>query len=76
MAADQIAGKDADLKRATKVEAECRQFETSISDMLNAVDAAGTQMTTMANAMAADRAADRRPVDRRRRRPRSSPRPM
>ena len=53
MAADQIAGKDADLKRATTVEAECRQFETSISDMLDAVDAAGTRMTTMANAMAA-----------------------
>jgi methyl-accepting chemotaxis protein len=53
MAADQIAVKDADLKRATMVEAECRQFETSISDMLNAVDAAGTRMTTMANAMAA-----------------------
>src|SRR5258707_12780740 len=53
MAADQIAGKDADLKRATTVDAECRQFETSISDMLNAVDAAGTRMTTMANAMAA-----------------------
>jgi methyl-accepting chemotaxis protein len=53
MAADQIAVKDADLKRATTVEAECRQFETSISDMLDAVDAAGTTMTTMANAMAA-----------------------
>jgi methyl-accepting chemotaxis protein len=53
MAAEQIAGKDAGLKRATQVEAECRQFETSISDMLNAVDAAGAQMTTMANAMAA-----------------------
>ncbi|HEY4819491.1 MAG TPA: methyl-accepting chemotaxis protein, partial [Xanthobacteraceae bacterium] len=53
MAADQIAVKDADLKRATTVEAECRQFETSISDMLDAVDAAGTRMTTMANAMAA-----------------------
>src|SRR4029077_1314228 len=31
MAAEQIAGKDAGLKRATQVEAECRQFETSIS---------------------------------------------
>ena len=36
MAAEQISVKDADLKRATMVEAECRQFETSISDMLNA----------------------------------------
>ncbi len=53
MAAEQIAVKDADLKRATMVEAECRKFETSISDMLNAVDAAGTKMTTMANTMAA-----------------------
>jgi methyl-accepting chemotaxis protein len=53
LAAEQIAAKDADLKRATTMETECRQFEASISDMLNAVDAAGTNMTTMANAMAA-----------------------
>src|ERR1700704_6657092 len=53
MAAHQIAGRDAGLKRGTVGEAECRQFETSISDMLDAVDAAGTRMTTMANAMAA-----------------------
>ncbi|HEY2137819.1 MAG TPA: hypothetical protein VGH49_18180, partial [Xanthobacteraceae bacterium] len=42
LAAEQIAAKDADLKRATTMETECRQFEASISDMLNAVDAAGT----------------------------------
>jgi methyl-accepting chemotaxis protein len=53
LAAEQIAGKDADLKRAATMQAECRQFETSISRMLDAVDAAGTQMTTVANAMAA-----------------------
>jgi methyl-accepting chemotaxis protein len=53
MAAEQIAAKDTDLKRATMVEDECRQFETSISHMLDAVDAAGTKMTSMANAMAA-----------------------
>ncbi len=53
LAAEQIAGKDADVKRAAAVQAECREFEASISHMLDAVDAAGTQMTTMANAMAA-----------------------
>jgi methyl-accepting chemotaxis protein len=53
IAAEQIAGKDADLKRAATMQAECRQFETSISRMLDAVDAAGTQMTSVANAMAA-----------------------
>jgi methyl-accepting chemotaxis protein len=53
LAADQIASKDADLERAATMQAECRQFETSISKMLDAVDAAGTQMTTMANTMAA-----------------------
>jgi methyl-accepting chemotaxis protein len=53
MAAEQMAGKDAGLKRAATVDTECRQFEASISRMLDAVDAAGGQMTTMANAMAA-----------------------
>jgi len=53
LAAEQIAAKDADLKRVATIEAECRQFEASISAMLDAVDAAGTQMTDMANAMAA-----------------------
>ncbi len=53
LAAEQIAAKDADVKRGATMQAECRQFETSISQMLNAVDAAGTQMTTVANAMAA-----------------------
>ena len=53
LAADQIAGKDASLKKAATMQAECQKFETSISQMLNAVDAAGAQMTTVANAMAA-----------------------
>jgi methyl-accepting chemotaxis protein len=53
LAAAQMAGKDADLKRAATMETECRQFETSISRMLDAVDAAGSQMTTVADAMAA-----------------------
>jgi len=53
LAAAQIAGKDADVKRAAAVQSECRAFETSISRMLDAVDAAGGQMTTVANAMAA-----------------------
>ena len=53
MAAEQMAGKDADLKRAATVQTECRQFEASISRMLDAVDAAGAKMTTVANAMAA-----------------------
>ena len=53
LAAEQIAGKDADVKRGAAVQAECRAFETSISRMLDAVDAAGGQMTTVANAMAA-----------------------
>jgi methyl-accepting chemotaxis protein len=53
LAADQMAGKDADVRRAASVQAECRQFEASIGQMLDAVDAAGTQMTTMANTMAA-----------------------
>ena len=53
LAAQQMAGKDADLKRAATMEAECRQFEASISRMLDAVDAAGAQMTTVADAMAA-----------------------
>jgi methyl-accepting chemotaxis protein len=52
LAAEQIAGKDADVKRAAAVQTECRAFETSISRMLDAVDAAGGQMTTVANAMA------------------------
>ena len=52
LAAEQIAGKDADVKRAAAVQAECRAFETSIGRMLDAVDAAGGQMTTVANAMA------------------------
>ena len=53
LAAEQIAGKDADAKRAAVIQAECRQFEASIGHMLDAVDKAGTQMTSMANAMAA-----------------------
>ena len=53
IAAEQIAGQDADLKRAAAMQAECRDFESSIGRMLDAVDAAGTQMTTVANAMAA-----------------------
>jgi len=53
MAAEQLAGKDADLKRATAVQTECRDFESSIGRMLDAVDAAGTTMTTVADAMAA-----------------------
>jgi methyl-accepting chemotaxis protein len=53
LAAEQMAGKDADLKRAATMETECRQFETSISRMLDAVDAAGEKMTTVADAMAA-----------------------
>jgi methyl-accepting chemotaxis protein len=53
LAAEQMAGKDADLKRAATMEAECREFEASISRMLDAVDAAGAQMTTVADAMAA-----------------------
>jgi methyl-accepting chemotaxis protein len=53
LAAEQMAGKDADLKRAATMETECRQFEASISQMLDAVDAAGAQMTSVADAMAA-----------------------
>jgi methyl-accepting chemotaxis protein len=53
IAAEQLAGKDADLKRAAAMQAECRDFESSIGRMLDAVDAAGTKMTTVANAMAA-----------------------
>jgi methyl-accepting chemotaxis protein len=53
MAAERLASQDADLKRAAAVQAECRDFESSIGRMLDAVDAAGTQMTTVANAMAA-----------------------
>jgi methyl-accepting chemotaxis protein len=53
LAAEQIAGKDADAKRAAVIQAECRQFEASIGHMLDAVDKAGTQMTSMANTMAA-----------------------
>jgi methyl-accepting chemotaxis protein len=53
LAADQIAGKDADVRRGATIREECRRFETAISRMLDAVDAAGTQMTTMANTMAA-----------------------
>jgi methyl-accepting chemotaxis protein len=53
LAAEQMAGKDADLRRAASMETECRQFEASISRMLDAVDAAGAKMTTVADAMAA-----------------------
>jgi methyl-accepting chemotaxis protein len=53
LSTEQIAGKDADVKRAAAMQTECRTFETSISRMLDAVDAAGGQMTTVANAMAA-----------------------
>jgi methyl-accepting chemotaxis protein len=53
MAAERLAGQDADLKRAAAVQAECREFESSIGRMLDAVDAAGSKMTTVANAMAA-----------------------
>jgi len=53
LAAEQMAGKDADIKRAAAVQAECREFESSIGRMLDAVDAAGSKMTTVANAMAA-----------------------
>src|SRR5262249_10675269 len=53
LAADQLAGKDADLKRAAAMQAECRDFESSIGRMLDAVDAAGAKMTTVANTMAA-----------------------
>jgi methyl-accepting chemotaxis protein len=53
IAAEQIAGKDSDLKRAAAMQAECREFESSIGRMLDAVDAAGAKMTTVANAMAA-----------------------
>jgi methyl-accepting chemotaxis protein len=53
MAAERLAGQDADLKRAAAVQAECRDFKSSIGRMLDAVDAAGTKMTTVANAMAA-----------------------
>jgi methyl-accepting chemotaxis protein len=52
LAAEQMAGKDADLRRAATMETECRQFEASISRMLDAVDAAGAKMTTVADAMA------------------------
>ena len=53
LAAEQISVKDADVKRGAAVQSACREFEASISHMLDAVDAAGTQMTTLANAMAA-----------------------
>ncbi len=53
LAAEQIAGKDVSLKKAATMQAECQTFETSIKEMLDAVDAAGAQMTTVANAMAA-----------------------
>jgi methyl-accepting chemotaxis protein len=53
MAAERLASQDADLKRAAAVQAECREFESSIARMLDAVDAAGTKMTAVANAMAA-----------------------
>jgi methyl-accepting chemotaxis protein len=53
MAAERLAGQDADLKRAAAVQAECRDFESTIGRMLDAVDAAGTEMTAVANAMAA-----------------------
>ncbi len=53
IAAERLASQDADLKRAAAVQAECRDFESSIARMLDAVDAAGTKMTAVANAMAA-----------------------
>ncbi len=53
IAAERLAGQDAELKRAAAVQAECREFESSIARMLDAVDAAGAKMTTVANAMAA-----------------------
>src|SRR5262249_7795548 len=53
LAAEQLAGKDAGLRRAATVQSECQQFEASISRMLDAVDAAGTKMTEVADAMAA-----------------------
>jgi methyl-accepting chemotaxis protein len=53
IAAEQLASQDADLKRAAAVKAECRDFESSIGRMLQAVDAAGAKMTAVANTMAA-----------------------
>jgi methyl-accepting chemotaxis protein len=52
MAAAQMAAKDADLRRARTIDAECRDFDASIRKMLEAVDAAGTNMTGTANGMA------------------------
>src|SRR5262249_17555410 len=40
LAAEQITGKDASLKKAATMQAECQKFETSIKQMLDAVDAA------------------------------------
>ncbi len=51
LAAAQLAAKEAGLQRANAVEASCRDFDASIREMLDAVDAAGGEMTTTANGM-------------------------
>jgi len=53
LAAEQLAAKETGLRRATAVETSCREFDASIRQMLDAVDAAGTEMTTTANGMTA-----------------------
>lgn len=51
LAKEQLAAKETDLKRASTVEDNCREFDTAIRRMLDEVGSAGTRMKDAANGM-------------------------
>jgi methyl-accepting chemotaxis protein len=53
IAAEQMAAKETELKRASAVDGYCRSFDTSIRQMLDSVNDAAGHMTTTANGMSA-----------------------
>jgi len=53
LTAEQMAAKEAELKRASAVDGYCRSFDTSIRQMLDSVNDAAGHMTTTANGMSA-----------------------
>jgi methyl-accepting chemotaxis protein len=53
LTAEQMAAKEAELKRASSVDGYCRGFDASIGQMLQAMNDAAGHMTTTANGMSA-----------------------